>query len=208
MVHAYHLILPMYGTWLPNDPRGSWSQYIRRWEIARVSKANPSPDRKELGELTAEERQLRDAAQRALKFPAVELTKAQTAAAGRGFCTKVAISNYIVWACAILPNHTHLVIARHSHKIETIANMLKGAATRELKENNLHPLKEFETPMGKTPPMWAGQQWKVYLNDETAIEEAIHYVESNPKKEGKPRQSWAFVSPFSGLPKGGQTTYH
>ena len=89
MVHGYHLILPMYGFWLPNDPRGSWSEYVRRWE-----------------------------------------------------------------------------------------------------------------------PMWAAQQWKVYLDSETAIEEAIHYVESNPEKEGKPRQNWSFVTPFAGLSKGGQTTYH
>ena len=25
MVHGYHVILAAYGFWLPNDPRGSWS---------------------------------------------------------------------------------------------------------------------------------------------------------------------------------------
>ena len=208
MVHGYHLILPMYGFWLPNDPRGSWSDYVRRWELARFGKATQSIERKEFAELTANEIQLRNNAKKALKYPPVSLTGVQAAGVGRGFATKIAISNYTVWACSILPDHTHLVIARHSYKIETIANLLKGAATRELKENDLHPLKEFKTSNNKLPPMWAAQQWKVFLDNETAIDEAINYVESNPEKEAKPRQNWSFVTPFTGLSKGGQISYH
>ena len=208
MVHGYHLILPMYGFWLPNDPRGSWSDYVRRWELARFGKATQSIERKELAELTANEIQLRNNAKKALKYPPVSLTGVQAAGVGRGFATKIAISNYTVWACSILPDHTHLVIARHSYKVETIANLLKGAATRELKENDLHPLKEFKTSNNKLPPMWAAQQWKVFLDNETAIDEAINYVESNPEKEAKPRQNWSFVTPFTGLSKGGQISYH
>ena len=208
MVHGYHLILPMYGFWLPNDPRGSWSDYVRIWELARFGKATQSTERKEFVELTDKEIQLRDDAKRALKFPPVLLTGVQAAGVGRGFATKISISNYTVWACSILPDHTHLVLARHSYKVETIANLLKGAATRELKENDLHPLKQYRKTDEKLPPMWAAQQWKVFLDDEAAIDEAIHYVESNPEKEGKPRQNWSFVTPFTGLSKGGQTTYH
>lgn len=39
-VLAYHLILSAYGFWLPNDPRGSWSEVVR------------SPDLMEYGEAT------------------------------------------------------------------------------------------------------------------------------------------------------------
>jgi hypothetical protein len=56
--------------------------------------------------------------------------------------------------------------------------------------------------------MWAEHEWKVYLDSEEEIEEAIHYVEENPLKEDKPRQRWAFVTPFAGIPNGGWTTYH
>lgn len=208
MVHGYHLILPMYGFWLPNDPRGSWSDYVRSWELARFGKATQSIERKKLDELTEKEIQLREAAKQALKFPPVSLTGVQAAGIARGFATKISISNYTVWACSILPDHTHLVIARYSYRVEKIANLLKGAATRELKENDLHPLKQFGNANEKVPPMWAAQQWKVYLDNESAIDEAIHYVESNPMKEGKPRQNWSFVKPFNGLSKAGQTTYH
>lgn len=28
MVEWYHLIMTAYGFWLPNDPRGSWSEFV------------------------------------------------------------------------------------------------------------------------------------------------------------------------------------
>ena len=205
MVHGYHLILPMYGFWLPNDPRGSWSECVRRWELVRFGTSTQSVERKSFEQLTDDEIRSRDTAKKKLKFPAVCLSGIQAASIGRGFATKIAICNYTVWACAILPEHTHLVIARHSYKIETIANMLKGAATREIKESNLHPLTGFEKPDGKIPPMWSGHQWKVYLDNEAAIDEAINYVEMNLEKEGKPKQTWSFVAytaRFTGLPAG------
>ena len=55
---------------------------------------------------------------------------------------------------------------------------------------------------GSQPAAWARGQWKVYLDDEEAIENAIQYVEANPGKEGKPPQKWSFVMPFCGLDKG------
>ena len=38
-VLAYHLILTAYGFWLPNDPRGSWSDFVRAWELRRFGPA-------------------------------------------------------------------------------------------------------------------------------------------------------------------------
>ena len=55
--------------------------------------------------------------------------------------------------------------------------------------------------------MWAEHEWKVYLDSEEAIDDAIQYVEDNPDKEEKPKQTWPFVSPFGGLSKGGWITY-
>ena len=33
LVIAYHLIYTTYGFWLPNDPRGSWSDFVRCWGL-------------------------------------------------------------------------------------------------------------------------------------------------------------------------------
>ena len=33
MVLGYHLIMGTYGIWLPNDPRGSWSDFVGSREL-------------------------------------------------------------------------------------------------------------------------------------------------------------------------------
>jgi hypothetical protein len=35
LILAFHLILAPYGSWFPNDPRGSWSQFVAAWELFR-----------------------------------------------------------------------------------------------------------------------------------------------------------------------------
>jgi hypothetical protein len=52
MVHGYHLILPTYGFWLPNDPRGSWSESVRKWELVRFGTTTKTLPRRTLDELT------------------------------------------------------------------------------------------------------------------------------------------------------------
>ena len=205
MIHGYHIILPMYGFWLPNDPRGSWSEFVRKWELARFGKASKSIERREL---SASDEESRNRAKKALTYPAVVIDGQQALAIARGFAEKTSSSNYTIWACSILPEHTHLVIARHMYKVEQIANLLKGAATRRIIAEGRHPLAAY-AQAGKRPPrMWAAREWRVFLDTEEGIENAIRYVEENPTKERKPRQSWSFVTPFAGLLPGGWTVYH
>ncbi len=208
MIHGYHVILPMYGFWLPNDPRGSWSDFVRKWEFVRFGSATGTIERRELEELPEFELQQRVTAKQALMYEPVSIDGQQARSIGKGFAAQVTKSNYTVWACSILPEHTHLVIARHTYKVEQIANLLKGAATSRIIEDGLHPLIEHAEPGERPPRMWSAHEWKVYLDSEEAIENAIRYVEENPIKEDKPKQTWSFVSPFAGIPTGGWTTYH
>jgi REP element-mobilizing transposase RayT len=208
MIHGYHVILPMYGFWLPNDPRGSWSDFVRKWELVRFGKATKTIERKELIELSESEIQQREAARSALRYPPVSIDGHQALAIANGFASKIKKGTYTIWACSILPEHTHLVIARHTYKVEQIANLLKGSSTSRIIEEGRHPLASH-AEQGKRPPrMWAAREWKVYLDSEEAIEDAIRYVEENPEKEGKSKQAWPFVTPFAGIPKAGWTTYH
>ena len=208
MIHGYHVVLPMYGFWLPNDPRGSWSDFVRKWELVRFGKATKSLDRRDLSELSTEEIAARDAAKVNLMYPAVALAGLQALSIANGFACHCENNNYTIWACAILPEHTHLVIARHAFKVEQMANLLKGAATRRIIDDARHPLLSYATPGQRPPPMWATNLWKVYLDSENAIDEAIAYVCDNPMKEGKRAQSWSFVAPSAGIPVGGWVTYH
>ena len=207
MIHGYHLILPHYGTWLPNDPRGSWTDFVAKWEITQYGRTTRKLAQRSLPQLSQTELGQRDAAQAALKYPKIQLDGKQALSVAVGFASKARKSDYLIWACSILPEHTHLVLSRHTYKVEQIANLLKGAATKNIVESGLHPLARFAEGEKRPPSMWARRQWKVYLDSDAAIENAINYVIENPIKEGKPRQVWSWLKPYHGLDPG-WTTYH
>lgn len=207
MIHGYHLILPMYGVWLPNDPRGSWSETIYKWELVRYGNPTRSGARRSLVQLTDEELALRAAALRELRYPPVQLSGLQAKSIGDGFAGTVHKNGYTVWACAILPQHVHLVLARHTYKVEQMATLLKGAATMRMIRDGHHPLADYQEDGHRYPKMWAEKRWKVFLDSEEQIENAIRYVEENPEEEGKPRQHWKFITPFRGLEPGHITYY-
>jgi REP element-mobilizing transposase RayT len=174
--------------------------------LARFGRATRSIERRDID--PTQWAAWRAAAIEALRFPPVQLTGPQARGVGGGFAVGACKSRLTIWACSILPEHVHLVIARHTYKVEQICNLLKGEATRQLKAESLHPQQRFQCGGRKLPSLWAEGQWKVYLDTEEAIEEAIRYVEENPIKEGKPPQKWPFVTPFAGLDRSGWITYH
>ncbi len=202
MIHAYHLIMVTYGSRLPNDQRGSWSDFVASWELYKKRKSSTRgempPSLHDRPELSKRRRDV----QQALKLPPVVLDGIQARAVGGGFAEQVRKSKLIVWACSILPEHVHLVISRGRLPIERTSNLLKGEATKQLKREEIHPLAKFAGPGESPRSPWARKGWKVYLDNEESIENAIRYVEENPINEGKPFQHWSFVEPFSGLDGG------
>ncbi|HEY8505345.1 MAG TPA: hypothetical protein VIL46_12240, partial [Gemmataceae bacterium] len=120
----------------------------------------------------------------------------QALAVAMGFQRYAERSGLIVWACAILPSHIHLVTARHRYFIERVVNLMKGDATRKLMEGGLHPFAHLRDENGKVPRCWGGPGWNVYLSTEEEIRGRIAYVEANPPREGKRKQRWSFVTPF------------
>ncbi len=74
MIHGYHVVMPMYGFWLPNDPRGSWSDFVRRWELVRFGSSTKTLERRDLSDLTSEELAARETAKKSLLFPPVSLS--------------------------------------------------------------------------------------------------------------------------------------
>jgi REP element-mobilizing transposase RayT len=196
MVHGYHVILTAYGFWLPNDPRGSWSEFVRKWELLRFGDSTKGRGIRTLADLTPGEIRRRDAARKSLKFPAVHFSDTQIQGIARGFASACAKYGYTIWACSILPEHTHLVIARHRYKIEHVAKKLKAAASGRLVSEGTHPLAQHVRAGTRPPRMWVEGEWKSFLDSEPAIEDAIAYVVANPDKEGRPAQSWDFVIPF------------
>ena len=103
MVLAHHVVLSAYGFWLPNDQRGSGSDFVRRDALRPFGNATLVTTRHSLANQPFD-RQFRNAAKRTLLYPAVTFSGIQAAAVGRGFADAISRCNFAVLACAILPN--------------------------------------------------------------------------------------------------------
>ena len=194
MVLAYHLIISAYGFWLPNDPRGSWSDFIRSYELFLAGGPATKTDSRSSVAGSAHDVKAREAAKAALKYPPVRYSGLQAQAIGVGCGKAVAEYGYTIHAAAILPDHAHFVVARHGRTIEQIRDHLKSRATRELNDRGLNPMSRYP----KNPSPWARKGWHVFLNSADDIERAIRYVRMNPVKAGLPQQRWSWVRDLYG----------
>jgi REP element-mobilizing transposase RayT len=198
-VLAYHVIFSAYGFWLPNDPRGSWSEFVASWELFRYGSATKVETRQSVAG-TAHDRQKRLEAKQALKYPPVEFTGPQALGVVQAFGAEAADCGYNIHACAILPDHVHLVLGRHAYAVEKMVGRLKAAASKALADSGQHPLAEWPGEDGSFPSPWARGCWKVFLFTAEDVRRSIRYAEENPAKEGKRQQTWSFVKPFAEEP--------
>jgi REP element-mobilizing transposase RayT len=194
---AAHVIFGAYGFWLPNDPRGSWSTFVGAWELFRYGTATKTTTRRSVA-AAQHNRATRLAAKRALVRPAVQLTGEQALAVSRGRAQYADRARVKILACAILPDHVHLVLGSHRIAIPQLVIQLKGEATSQLIADRMHPFQQLAAPGARPPKCFARGQWKVYLDSVGDVQRAVQYVEDNPQKEGKRRQRWSFVTPWDG----------
>ncbi len=187
-VLAYHLIMTAYGFWLPNDPRGSWSTFVGKWELYRQFGPATKTDTRRSVAAVRHDRKRRLAAGELLDFPPVHLTGEEALQVAHGFRQAAAQGGYGIHACAILPDHVHLVVGRQKTRpIPQLIGHLKAQATRQLRAHRDWPADR---------PVWARSYWNVFLDTRKAVDRSVAYVENNPIREGKPRQTWSFVTPF------------
>ena len=195
MILAHHAIFANYGFWLPNDQRGSWSTEIWAQHLRVFGPATKTTERRSLANRPFDP-SLRPRARQVLLYPPVQLDEAKRNAVAAGFAEIIPKLDLHVLACAIMPDHTHLVTRPHRESIEQIVGFLKRAGTRKLNELDLHPLKSYRMQNGSVPTPWVQHGWNRFLNDWSAVRDAIDYVERNPLKIGLARQVWSFVEPL------------
>jgi REP element-mobilizing transposase RayT len=174
MIIAYHAIFTTYGTWLPNDPRGSYSKEIYNEQLQLLGEIKYGrqipPPKKLIMKFYSE-------AIPALDRPAYFINDDTRSIVAAGFTEVVKRLNVEVPACAIMNDHIHLLVLRSQYRIEYIVNQFKGAATKAL---NL------------TQSPWTRGCWKVFINNAETLKAAIRYVNANPVKA----QNWSFVKPI------------
>lgn len=131
----------------------------------------------------------RMSAKKALLFPPVEFNGEQALAVSRGFRQVVEEIQLTVYACAIMPNHVHLVTGLYERDTVVVVRHLKTRATQQMNAAKLHPFQNRRSP-------WADGYWDGFLHNETEVRRAIHYVNQNPVKDGLKPQHWSFVVPY------------
>jgi REP element-mobilizing transposase RayT len=164
MIHAFHSIFSMYGFWMPNDPRGSGSNYVANWELFRYGAATHVKTRRSVA-AKSHDRSIRMTAKTTLKYSPVHVTGLQARAIVEGFALAIDVADYHIQACAVLPDHVHLVIAWHPRDIRRIVGHLKSKATAHLKDTQLW--------LDSERPVWGQHGWNVYLDSYKAVRRAI-----------------------------------
>jgi len=187
MVVGYHLIWTAYGWWLPNDLRGSSSHVIHQNIIAQLGELHFG--RKRVQPASSQIRAFYAKAKNVLKFDLLKFTARDVTAISQAFASIIKRESYTCYACAIMPDHVHLVIRKHRHRAEDmIAHFQTESRNAVLQLNERDPLH----------PVWGGPGWKVYLEDQQDFERTIKYIENNPIKEDRPQQAFGFVTPYDG----------
>ncbi len=197
MVAAYHLIWTAYGYWLPNDPRGGTSSELRCVELAPLGEIHSG--RKKVQPSSREISEFYGAAEGLLKHELQTFYDAQCPLMADCFDKVIRENSLTYYACAIMPDHVHILIRKHRLQAEEMIKRLQDASRSVILESP-------QFAHGPEHPVWGVPGWKVFLNTQDDIRRMIRYVEQNPVKIGKPMQRWPFVKEYDGwLP--GQVRY-
>jgi REP element-mobilizing transposase RayT len=188
MVAGYHLIWTVYGYWLPNDPRGSTSKDVRVEPLRELGEAHfgrrpTQPSNKEIHAIHQQ-------AQEILKHPVLTFDEDEIALLGKVIGEVIAEKGFTCYACAIMPDHIHLLIRRHCDKAEDMIALFQ--------ERTRAALIEAERRTSVQPIWTHGPGWKTFIKTRRQFENEIKYIRDNPKKIGRPEQMWDFVQPYDG----------
>ncbi len=130
MIAGYHLIWTNYGHWLPNDPRGSVSHELRSAKLAPLGDLHFG--RKKIQPAGSEIKEFYAAAQGLLRYSLLTFDESQVQLIGETFSRVVHDRTYTCYACAIMPDHVHLVIRKHRDQAEIMIHHLQDASRRDL----------------------------------------------------------------------------
>ena len=190
---ALHLILTCYGFWLPNDPRGSWSDFVHAFDLWQFGGEATTTRTRASRAARRHDRDLRRCAKDHLKRPPVSFNGRQALEVARGFADYATRNGRRVFAAAILPEHVHLVVAACDLSKRDLATHFKGRASSFLRTAGIHPFQHLPDNRDRLPSPWAKKEWGVFLYDEAAVVRAVEYVEDNPIKAGLKPQHWNFA---------------
>jgi REP element-mobilizing transposase RayT len=138
LVIAHHLIWTAYGCWLPNDPRGSGSTTIHTDVLRDLGELHYG--RKRVQPSGSEVRRFYEQARPLLRHALLRFGENERLQIGSAFAEVVAAERYTCYACAIMPDHVHVLLRKHKHTAETMIEALKeGSRARLIGGQNRPP---------------------------------------------------------------------
>src|SRR5207302_1520899 len=145
--------------------------------------------RKVIQPVPAESRRFYEQACEELKHPLLTFSSDDMILIGSTCGRVIQDRGYTCYACAIMPDHVHLLIRRHRDRAEEMLASFQTASREALiAAGRRQP----------THPVWGGPGWKVFLNTPEDIERVVAYIRQNPVKVGQAEQQWGFVKPYDG----------
>jgi REP element-mobilizing transposase RayT len=188
LVIGYHLVWTTYGSWLPNDPRGSMSRFLASDVLGDLGELHYG--RKQVQPASREIRAFYEHATPRLKHEVLTLSEREIDEAGASFADVIARERYTCYACAILPDHVHLLVRKHRHLAEDMIWHLQNESRSRLRASGF---RSADHPTG------GGPGWKVFLDEPDDVWRTIRYVASNLTKARR-TQAWSFVTPYNNWP--------
>jgi REP element-mobilizing transposase RayT len=189
IVIAHHLVWTVYGRWLPNDPRGSNSDYVACEAIAELGELHYG--RKKIQPAGWVIRDFYNRAKEVLVFPLLTFSEAARNEVAAAFGEVIATEQYTCYGCVVMPDHVHLLIRKHKHTAEEMIEHFQQASRIRLAETQ-HRTTDH--------PAWGGPGWKVFLDHPDEVWRTITYIEKNPLPLRLPKQVWPFVKQYDGWP--------
>jgi REP element-mobilizing transposase RayT len=185
VILASHLIWTGYGHWLPNDPRGSGSESLRKDALAPLGPIHLG--RKAVQPPRDLIKRFYRGAEEVLEHETLWFRDAMRRVIAEAIGGAIRELGYTVFAFAVCSNHVHAVVRSHRDRSEIIWSNLARAACEALRKAQL---------VSPAHPVWATRPYKVFLRTPEEVRGRIRYVEQNPLKEGLVRQRWDFVKRY------------
>jgi hypothetical protein len=188
-VIALHLVMHGYGHWLANDPRGSGSRELREDKFAdlgpvHIGRKRVQPPKEDLRDFYRE-------AETRLEYETLwfkEPARTVIACALEQICKQ---RNYTAWACAVLPNHAHVLLRIHREKGDLMWEHAAVAARDALWNAGL---------VTRGHPVWSNRPYVVFKTSVAMVRNCVKYIEDNPPKHNLPRQVYPWVTEYDGWP--------
>jgi REP element-mobilizing transposase RayT len=185
IVIAHHLVLMGYGHWLPNEIRGSGSCEIRKELLRELGEIHLGRKREQ--PTSAELKAFHRKAEPLLEQEVLWFDEGMRGAIAESFAATARAFGYVVWACALLRNHAHLVVQRHGHRHDVMWRTFAEGARQSLR---------VFAGVSEGHRVWGQRPYSRFLFTPGDVISRVEYVEGNPEKEGLARQEYRWVVPY------------